>query len=146
MVSSAEPLLPVSVARCSSRNVRLIAYRWWPSAMTTSFELTACEIAATRAGSVTRSIVCVTPSVVTVPSNSPGARNNSVSPAVSDKPHTGDKFVMVARVKSSRSVLAFGVVRSWGNTPPAPSSTTSSAPMTPKVVRSVPASSRKVMR
>ena len=30
------------------------------------------------------------------------------------------------RVRSSRSVDAFGVTRSWGSTPPAPSSTTSS--------------------
>ena len=47
---------------------------------------------------------------------------------------------------SRRSVLAFGVVRSWGSTPPAPSSTTSSPPTTPTVSRAVPASSTNRIR
>ena len=59
---------------------------------------------------------------------SAGSTSRSVSPVASDSPHTGDRLASVARVRSRRSVDALGVVRSWGSTPPAPSSTTSSPP------------------
>ena len=72
--------------------------------------------------------------------------NASVSCSRNDKPHTGDRFARVARVRSSRSVFAFGVVRSWGSTPSAPSSTTSSAPITPTVLRRSPRASTKLIR
>ena len=100
-----------------------------------------------RASSVTRSTLCTTPrSSVSSPSNSAGSVSKVDNPAASDKPHTGDKLASVARVSSRRSVLAFGVVRSCGSTPPAPSSTTSSAPITPTTLRGLPVESVNRMR
>ena len=95
-------------------------------------------IAATRAGSLTRSTRCATPSTVTSPTSSPAGASSSLSPAAKESPHTGDRLARVALVRSRRSVEAFGVVRSWGSTPPAPSSTTSNAPITPTRSRSEP--------
>ena len=77
---------------------------------------------------------------------SPGSASSAVSPQASDRPHTGDRLACVARVRSSRSVDAFGVTRSCGSTPPAPSSTTSSPPSTPAMSRAVPAASVNRMR
>ena len=83
--------------------------------------------------------MCSTPSTVTDPIGSAGGVSRSVSPPASDRPQIGDRLHPVARVRSSRSVEAFGVVRSCGSTPPAPSSTTSRPPITPTMSRSAPA-------
>ena len=113
---------------------------------------TAALMARHRAASSIRSTVCVTPSSsTTAPNGSPGGRRRSVSPLANDRPQIGERLARVARVRSSRSVLAFGVVRSWGSTPFAgpwlwPGSTTSSAPTTPTVSRARPASSVKAIR
>ena len=114
--------------------------------MVSQGSMTIAAIACTRAGSVTRSTEWVTPSTVTEPTGSPGSRNRSVSPLASDNPQIGERLARVARVRSSRSVDAFGVVRSWGSTRPAPSSTTSSAPTTPTMSRALPAASVKRWR
>ena len=80
------------------------------------------------------------------PRISAGSVSSADKPAANDRPHTGDKLASVARVSSSRSVLAFGVVRSCGSTPPAPSSTTSNAPITPTTLRAFPVESVNFMR
>ncbi len=115
--------------------------------MRTGADDTSDAMERTRNGSTTRSTRWVTPcSSVNSPRGSPAAMSASVSCSRSDSPHTGDMFVRVARVRSSRSVVAFGVVRSWGNTPSAPSSTTSRAPITPTVFRRSPRASTKLIR
>ncbi len=65
--------------------------------------------------------------------------SRSVSPAASDRPQTGERLASVARGQVESVGRAFGVVRSCGSTPPAPSSTTSRPPSTPTVSRAVPA-------
>ena len=57
-------------------------------------------------------------SSTTSPSGSPGVGSSSVSPVARDSPQIGERLASVARVRSRRSVEAFGVVRSWGKTPP----------------------------
>ena len=116
--------------------------------MRTGAEATAAWMASTRAGSSMRSSWCTTPSPsVTVASRSPGSRVRSARPAASDRPQIGDRLARVARVRSSRSVEAFGVVCSWGSTslPGASGSVTARAPSTPAMVRGAPASSVNVM-
>ena len=80
------------------------------------------------------------------PSVSPGSASSAVRPEASDRPQTGDRLARVARVRSSRSVEALGVVRSCGSTPPAPSSVISSAPTTPAMSRALPVPSVKRIR
>ncbi len=99
-----------------------------------------------RSASESRSTTCSTPSTVTAPIGSAGSTSRSVRPVASDSPHTGDRLAFVALVRSSRSVDALGVVRSWGSTPPAPSSTTSSPPSTPTRSRRTPVASVKRIR
>ncbi len=67
-------------------------------------------------------------------------------PSARDSPHTGDRLVVVARSRSSRSLFAFGVVCSWGRTSPVPGGSSPSAPITPRVWWRRPASSAKVIR
>ena len=65
----------------------------------------------------------------------------SVSAALSApsvRTQIGERLVPVARRRSRRSVLAFGVVCSWGRTSP---SAMARAPMTPRLVRATPNSS-----
>ncbi len=51
-------------------------------------------------------------------------------------PQIGSRFARVARSSASRSLFAFGIVRSWGSTSPSPARDGSvSAPMIPWVWR-----------
>ena len=72
------------------------------------------RMAAIRCGSVTRSTTCSTPASITAPRTSPGSASKSVKPVDSESPQTGDRLAAVARVRSRRSVDAWGVVRSCG--------------------------------
>ena len=58
-------------------------------------------------------------------------------PRVGDRPQIGEMLARVARSSSSRSVLALGVVSSWGRMPVA-GRLDASAPMTPTVWRGPP--------
>jgi len=94
--------------------------------------------------------LCSTPSSSTqAAAGSPAAitgSNSAESPDASDRPHTGSRLARTARSRSSRSLLAFGSVRSWGRTAPTLGGESSSAPTTPLMRRGAPDSSVKAIR
>ena len=115
--------------------------------MTTGLELTAAQIDSIRLLSTTLSTLWMTPSASTTePTGSPGSERRALNPILVESPQTGERLASVARVRSSRSVFAFGVVCSCGRTPPAPSSTTSREPITPTMLRLLPVSSVNEVR
>ena len=93
-----------------------------------------------------RQTVWRTPSSSTtsaVGGSSTGSR--SVSPLASESPQMAERLARHERRRSRRSLLALGVVCSWGRMS-VPGGLSSRAPMTPVVCRSTPLSSVAVMR
>ena len=91
-----------------------------------------------------------TPSSSTQEADGPPAAitgsNRPDSPDESDSPHTGSRLARTDRSRSSRSLLAFGIVRSWGSTEPSPGGDKARAPTTPVMRRGAPDSSVKAIR
>ena len=71
--------------------------------------------------------------------------SRSVRPLASDRPQIAERLARHERSRSSRSLLAFLVVCSWGRMS-VPGGLSSRAPITPVVRRSTPSSSVEVMR
>ena len=122
----------------SRRKVRAVSYRWCPSATTTGEEPTALLTASMQAwSSITHSWWTTPSSSVAVIWAGPDMAEAkvSVSPEVSDSPQIGDRFIRVARNRSSRSLFGLGRVCSWGRMSPTLSSSMARAPMIPLVER-----------
>ena len=85
-------------------------------------------------------------SSVNPPSDSPGSTSAVVKPVVRDNPQIGERFAWVARVSSSRSVFAFGVVCSCGKTSCESGGSIFSAPIMPTVWRVLPSESVNFIR
>ncbi len=126
----------------SSRYCSEVDQRWCPSAITTGSELTALAMASVKPGWLICQRRWWTPSPsVQAASGGPGSSHRAERPSAVERPQTADRLARHERSISRRSLLAFGVVCSWGRTPPVPGWASSSAPMTPAVWRRRPVSS-----
>ena len=121
MIASA-PGSSTPAARRSARYVVAVSKRWWPSASTRRAPATAARDRrdALRVGDAPQRVVeaVLVGGGGEAASASAWAASSAESPVARESPQIGSRLARVARSSSSRSLFAFGSVRSCGITSP----------------------------